>query len=71
MQGTRVQSLVQEEPTCCGATKAMHRNYWSLTPEPMLDNKRRHFNEEPVHRNEEQPSLATARESPQKAMKTP
>ena len=27
MQGTRVQSLVQEDPTCCGATKPVHHNY--------------------------------------------
>ena len=26
MQGTRIQALVQEDPTCCGATKPMHRN---------------------------------------------
>ena len=28
MQGTQVQSLVQEDPTCCGATKPMHHNYF-------------------------------------------
>ena len=27
MQGTRVQALVQEVPTCCGATKPMRHNY--------------------------------------------
>ena len=27
MQGTRVGSLVQEDPTCRGATKPMHHNY--------------------------------------------
>uniref|UniRef100_A0A8C0I572 Inositol monophosphatase 2 n=1 Tax=Balaenoptera musculus TaxID=9771 RepID=A0A8C0I572_BALMU len=26
-QGTRVQSLVREDPTCCGATKPVHHNY--------------------------------------------
>ena len=26
MQGTRVQSLVWEDSTCCGATKPMHHN---------------------------------------------
>ena len=30
MQGTRVQSLVQEHPTCLGATKPVHHNYESL-----------------------------------------
>ena len=27
MQGTRVQALVQEDPTCCGATKPVCHNY--------------------------------------------
>ena len=27
VQGTRVQALVQEDPTCRGATKAMRHNY--------------------------------------------
>ena len=27
MQGTRIQALVQEDPTCHGATKPMHHNY--------------------------------------------
>ena len=27
MQGTRVRALVQEDPTCGGATKPVHHNY--------------------------------------------
>ena len=27
MQGTQVQTLVHEDPTCCGATKPVHHNY--------------------------------------------
>ena len=27
MQGIRVQALVREDPTCCGATKPMCHNY--------------------------------------------
>ena len=27
MQGTRVQALVREDPTCRGATKPVHHNY--------------------------------------------
>ena len=27
LQGTQVQSLVQEDPTCCGATKPVSHNY--------------------------------------------
>ena len=38
MQGTRVRALVQEEPTCCGATKPVHHNYWACALEPMSHN---------------------------------
>ena len=27
MQGTWVQALVREDPTCCGATEPVHHNY--------------------------------------------
>ena len=30
MQGTWAWSLVQEDTTCCGTTKAMHHSYWGL-----------------------------------------
>ena len=90
MQGTRVRALVREDPTCRGAAKPVHHNYWAcalepachnywahalqlLKPthlEPMLRNKRSHCNEKPAHRNEEQPPLATTRESPCAAMKS-
>ena len=61
MQGTRVRSLVREDPTCRGATKPMHHNYRACEPqvlkskhlEPMLRNKRSHCDEKPVHRKEE------------------
>ena len=32
--GDMVQSLIQEDPTCCGATKPMHNNYWACDLEP-------------------------------------
>ena len=32
MQGTQVQSLVWEDPTCCGATKAENHNYSARGP---------------------------------------
>ena len=32
MQGTRVQALVQKDPTCCGATKPLRHNYWAHMP---------------------------------------
>ena len=38
MQGTRVQSLVREDPTCCGATKPVRRNYWTCALEPTSHN---------------------------------
>ena len=32
VQGTRVWSLVQEDPTCCGAAKSMHHKYQARVP---------------------------------------
>ena len=67
MQGTRVQPLVQEDPTCRGATKPVHHNYWAhvlqlLKPvrlEPVLRNKRSHRKEKPTQCDEDpmQPKL--------------
>ena len=34
MQGTQIWSLVSEDPTCCGATKPVHHNYWACALEP-------------------------------------
>ena len=84
MQGTRVQSLVREDPTChSGATEPVHHNYWACalepashnywslsTPEPVLLNKRSHCNEKPTHCNEEKPLLAATRESLHASTKT-
>ena len=38
MQGTRVWALVQEDPTCRGATKPMCHNYWACALEPTSHN---------------------------------
>ena len=38
MQGTRVRALVREDPTCRGATKPMHHNYWACALEPTSHN---------------------------------
>ena len=38
MQGTWVQALVWEDPTCHGATKPMHHNYWACALEPASHN---------------------------------
>ena len=34
MQGTRVRSLIQEDPTCRGATNPVLHNYWACTLGP-------------------------------------
>ena len=38
MQGTRVRALVQEDPTCRGATKPVHHDYWACALEPVSHN---------------------------------
>ena len=38
MQGTRVRALVREDPTCRGATKPVHHNYWACALEPASHN---------------------------------
>ena len=38
MQGTRVQSLVSEDPTGRGATKPVHHNYQAYALEPVSHN---------------------------------
>ena len=38
MQGTRVRALVQEDPTCRGASKPVHHNYWACAVEPASHN---------------------------------
>ena len=42
MQGTRVRALVQEDPTCCRATKPMRHNYCARALEPASHNYRAH-----------------------------
>ena len=38
MQRTRVRALVWEDPTCRGATKPVHHNYWACSLESMSHN---------------------------------
>ena len=40
MQGTQVRALVREKPTCHGATKPVHHNYWVCALEPTSHNYR-------------------------------
>ena len=61
MQGTQIQALVREDPTCRGAAEPILHNYWAHMPQllkpvrlkPELRNKTNHHNEKPVHRKEE------------------
>ena len=65
MQGTRVQSLVQEDSTCCQATKPpLSCDLQLLSPlaatealEPMLHSKRSYHSEKLLHRNQSSPCL--------------
>ena len=38
MQETQVRALVQEDPTCRGATKPTRHNYWACALEPTSHN---------------------------------
>ena len=51
MQGTWVRALVREDPTCRGATKPMHHNYWAWALEPASHNYWAHTPQllKPVH----------------------
>ena len=69
-QGTWVQSLAREDPTCLGVTNPMCHNYWAWVPRACVYNKRSLCNEKPVHHNEEESHLAATRESPCTAVKT-
>ena len=51
MQGTRVLSLVREDPTCCGATKPVYHNYRACALEPVNHNYWSPSTLEPVHHN--------------------
>ena len=62
MQGTQVQALVQEDHTCCGATKPMRHGYWACALEPASHNYwaqvpqlLKPANLEPVLRNKSSP----------------
>ena len=62
MQGTRVRALVREDPTCRGATKPVHHNYWACALELVSHNYWAHMPQllkparlEPVLRNKRSP----------------
>ena len=51
MQGTLVQSLAQEDPTCLWATKSVSQLLKPRRLKPVLCDKRSHCNEESMHHN--------------------
>ena len=59
-----VPALIQEDPTCCGATKPVLHNYWACALESMLCNKRSHYSEKPTHHNQSSPRLPQLEKSP-------
>ena len=77
-QGTWVLSLVQEDLTCCKATKCICHNYWACDPQPpkplhlerMFHSNGSHHDEKPEHQDEEQSPPAATRQSMNTATKT-
>ena len=76
MQATRARSLLQEGPTCCGATQPRCHNHWAYALEPKSHeywslsalqpvlHKRSHCSEKAVHCNWRVAPLSTAGEKP-------
>ena len=62
MQGTRVQALVWEDPTCRGATGPVSHNYWACASGACAPQQERPHSE--------WPPLAATRESPRTETKT-
>ena len=61
MQETQVQSLIQEDPTCQGATKPVHHNYQAGALEPGSHNYWAHVLQlpKPVHLEPVLPNMRT------------
>ena len=59
MRGTQVRSLVQEDPTCWGATKPVHHNYRACALEPASLNYWAHIPQllKPAHPRAHVPQL--------------
>jgi len=77
MQGTRVLFLVREDPTCCRATESAHHKVTEPEMDPRDTAAEAHSprarapQEKPPQLNEEEPLLATNRESPRAANRDP
>ena len=65
MQGTWVQSLVREDPTCHRAANPMKHNFCSPGTWSLCSATENHHEKKPVHLNKESPLFAATRESPQ------
>ena len=65
MQGTRVQALAWEDPTCRGVAGPVSHNCWACAFGACAPQRER-----PAHRDEEWPPLATTGESPRTETKT-
>ena len=52
VQGTQVWPLVQDDPTCHGATQPVSHSYWGCALAPLLFRKRSLCSEKPVLRNQ-------------------
>ena len=61
-QEALVQSLTQETPQAAGQLSPHPAATEALAPKSLCSATRSHRNEKPTHLNEEQPSLAAARE---------
>ena len=70
MQGTQVQALVWEDPTCHRATGPVSHNYWACAPGACAPQQERPRQWEASAPRWRVAPLATTRESPRTEMKT-
>ena len=54
MKESQVRSLIQEDLTCCSATKPVSHRYWAHALQSVLYNKRSHPSEKPTSATETQ-----------------
>ena len=70
VQGTRVQPLVREDPTCCRETKPTHHNYWARMPRARAPQQEKPLQWEAHILQQKVAPAAATRESPCTATKT-
>ena len=69
VQGTRIWTLVWEDPTCLGAAKPVYHSYWACAPEPG-NHREKPLQWEALALQEEWPLLTVTRENPFVTIKT-